>query len=57
MLEIGKKLGRSRRRLAEAIDFLRSYAREMAALDKPVELVPFPGEENEARYIPLGAAP
>jgi len=54
VLEIGKNWAEADADVAEAIDFLEYYAREMAALDKPVELVPFPGEENEARYIPLG---
>jgi len=38
----------------EAIDFLEFYAREMIRLGGPHPVTPFPGEENELRYIPLG---
>ncbi len=38
----------------EAIDFLEFYAREMMRLGGPQPVTPFPGEENELRYIPLG---
>ncbi len=38
----------------EAIDFLDFYAREMIRLGGPQEVTPFPGEDNEVRYIPLG---
>ncbi len=38
----------------EAIDFLDFYAREMIRLGGPQEVTPFPGEDNELRYIPLG---
>ncbi len=40
---------------AEAIDFLEFYARQMVRLGGPQPTTPFPGEENEVRYIPLGA--
>jgi 1-pyrroline-5-carboxylate dehydrogenase len=40
--------------VAELIDFLEYYAREALRLDGPQRLVPYPGEENELRYIPLG---
>ncbi len=39
---------------AEAIDFLEFYAREMMRLGGSQPVVPYPGEENELRYIPLG---
>lgn len=39
---------------AEAIDFLEFYAREMMRLGGAQEVTPYPGEENELRYIPLG---
>jgi 1-pyrroline-5-carboxylate dehydrogenase len=38
----------------EAIDFLDFYGREMMRLGGPQPVSPYPGEENELRYIPLG---
>ena len=38
----------------EAIDFLDFYAREAIRLGGPQEVTPFPGEDNELRYLPLG---
>lgn len=38
----------------EAIDFLDFYAREMVRLGGSQPVTPFPGEDNEVRYIPLG---
>jgi 1-pyrroline-5-carboxylate dehydrogenase len=38
----------------ETIDFLEFYAREMMRLGGAQPVTPFPGEENEVRYIPLG---
>jgi 1-pyrroline-5-carboxylate dehydrogenase len=38
----------------EAIDFLEFYGREMIRLGGPQPVTPFPGEDNELRYIPLG---
>jgi len=40
--------------VAEAIDFMEFYAREMMRLGPPQPVVDYPGEENELRYIPLG---
>jgi 1-pyrroline-5-carboxylate dehydrogenase len=40
--------------VCEAIDFLDFYAREMIRLGGPQEVTPYPGEDNELRYIPLG---
>ncbi len=40
--------------VCEAIDFLEFYGREMMRLGGPRPVTPFPGEENEVRYIPLG---
>ncbi len=40
--------------VCEAIDFLDFYAREMLRLGGPQPVTPYPGEENELRYIPLG---
>jgi 1-pyrroline-5-carboxylate dehydrogenase len=39
---------------AEAIDFMEFYAREAIRLGKPHPTTPYPGEENEVRYIPMG---
>jgi 1-pyrroline-5-carboxylate dehydrogenase len=39
---------------AEAIDFLEFYAREMVRLGGSHPTTPFPGEENEVRYLSLG---
>jgi len=38
----------------EAIDFMEFYAREMMRLGGSHPVVPWPGEEAELRYIPLG---
>lgn len=38
----------------ECIDFLDFYGREMMRLGGPQAVTPFPGEENELRYVPLG---
>ncbi|MCH7808941.1 MAG: L-glutamate gamma-semialdehyde dehydrogenase [Planctomycetes bacterium] len=38
----------------EAIDFLAFYGREMMRLGGSHPVTPFPGEENDLRYIPLG---
>ncbi len=40
--------------VCEAIDFLDFYGREMIRLGGPQPVTPFPGEDNELRYIPLG---
>ena len=40
--------------IAELIDFAEYYGRQMLRLAGPQEVVPYPGEENELRYIPLG---
>jgi len=42
--------------VCEAIDFLEFYGREMIRLGPAQPVVPYPGEENELRYIPLGVA-
>ncbi len=39
---------------AEAIDFLEFYAREMMRLGGGQPVVPYPGEENNLYYTPLG---
>ncbi len=40
--------------VAEAIDFLDFYAREMMRLGGPQPVTPYAGEEGELRYLPLG---
>ena len=40
--------------VCEAIDFLDFYGREMIRLGGSHPVTPFPGEENDVRYIPLG---
>ena len=40
--------------VCEAIDFMDFYGREMMRLQGAHPVTPFPGEENEVRYIPLG---
>ncbi|HUN80864.1 MAG TPA: aldehyde dehydrogenase family protein, partial [Phycisphaerae bacterium] len=40
--------------MAECIDFLEFYAREMMRLGGSQPVTPMLGEENEFRYIPLG---
>ncbi|NQU05610.1 MAG: aldehyde dehydrogenase family protein, partial [Calditrichaeota bacterium] len=52
--EVSKNWAEADGGLAEAIDFLEFYAREMMRLSEPQPVVPYPGEENELYYIPLG---
>lgn len=40
--------------VCETIDFLDFYGREMVRLGGPQPVTPYPGEDNELRYIPLG---
>src|SRR5207247_9688628 len=40
--------------IAETIDFLEFYGREMLRLGEPQKLVPMRGERNYLMYIPLG---
>lgn len=54
ILEIGKNWVEADADVAEAIDFLEFYAREMMRLSGPQPLTPYPGEENDLRYMPLG---
>ena len=42
--------------VCEAIDFLEFYGREMIRLAGSHPATPFPGEENEVLYFPLGVA-
>lgn len=52
--EVGKNWAEADADVAEAIDFLEFYAREMIRLSAPQPLVPLEGEDNRLTYIPLG---
>ncbi|MGZ9586076.1 L-glutamate gamma-semialdehyde dehydrogenase [Paenibacillus marinisediminis] len=52
--EVGKNWGEADADVAEAIDFLEFYAREMVRLAGPQPLTPLEGEDNRLTYIPLG---
>lgn len=54
VMEVGKNWIEADADVAEAIDFLEFYAREMIRYSMPQPLTPFPGENNELVYIPLG---
>ena len=52
--EVGKNWAEADGDVAEAIDFMEFYGREMLRYAQPQPLVPYPGEHSELRYIPLG---
>ncbi len=52
--EVGKTWPEADGDVAEAIDFLEFYGREMLRLAGPQPVVPMPGEKNYLVYIPLG---
>lgn len=52
--EVGKNWAEADADVAEAIDFMEFYGREMLRLAEPQPLVPFAGEDNRLTYIPLG---
>lgn len=52
--EVSKSWAEADGDIAELIDFAEYYAHQMLRLAGPQPVVPFPGEENEMRYIPLG---
>ncbi len=54
VFEVGKSWVEADADVAEAIDFLEFYGREMLRLSVPPPLTPVPGERNELHYIPLG---
>ncbi len=55
VFEIGKSWAEADADTAEAIDFMEYYARQMIRLTEVSEfLTPYPGEQAELRYIPLG---
>ncbi|MCL4493300.1 MAG: L-glutamate gamma-semialdehyde dehydrogenase [Firmicutes bacterium] len=52
--EAGKTWSEAEGDVAEAIDFLEYYGRQMERLSQPIPLTPLDGEEDRAFYIPLG---
>jgi len=54
VFEEGKNWVEADADVAEAIDFLEFYGREMMRLGTRQPVTPYPGEENELYYIPLG---
>lgn len=52
--EVGKSWPEADGDVAEAIDFLEFYGREMIRYAQPQPLVRIPSEKNELVYIPLG---
>jgi 1-pyrroline-5-carboxylate dehydrogenase len=54
VIEVGKSWIEADGDIAEGIDFLEYYAREMLRLDGPHPVTPVPGEKNMMIYIPLG---
>lgn len=52
--EVGKTWPEADADIAETIDFLEYYGREMLRLGEPQKLVPMRGERNYLVYIPLG---
>ncbi|PSR22601.1 MAG: L-glutamate gamma-semialdehyde dehydrogenase [Sulfobacillus acidophilus] len=54
ILEAGKTWAEADGDVAEAIDFLEYYGRQLERLSQGVPLVPLPGEDDTAFYQPLG---
>ena len=52
--EVGKSWAEADGDTAEAIDFLEFYAREALRYGRKQPVVPYPGEEPEFHYVPLG---
>lgn len=52
--EVSKSWAEADGDVAETIDFLEFYAREMMRLSEPQPVTAYPDEENELYYIPLG---
>jgi 1-pyrroline-5-carboxylate dehydrogenase len=52
--EVSKSWAEADGDIAELIDFLDYYAIQMLKLAGPQPVVPYPGEKNQLRYIPLG---
>ncbi len=56
VIEVGKTWRDADADVAEAIDYLEYYGREMVRLGRSRALGGYPGEENEYRYGPIGVA-
>jgi RHH-type transcriptional regulator, proline utilization regulon repressor / proline dehydrogenase / delta 1-pyrroline-5-carboxylate dehydrogenase len=56
VLEVGKQWDQAYADVAEAIDFLEYYGREMVRYGEPLRLGHIPGEENRYFYEPKGIA-
>ncbi|OGF62401.1 MAG: L-glutamate gamma-semialdehyde dehydrogenase [Candidatus Fischerbacteria bacterium RBG_13_37_8] len=54
VIEVGKNWAEADADVAEAIDYLEYYGREMIRLSQEERLVSYPNEYNEYEYIPLG---
>ena len=52
--EVGKSWAEADGDTAEAIDFLEFYAREALRYARKQPITPYPGEDNQLQYIPLG---
>jgi len=53
-LEVGKPLDEADAEVAEAIDLLEFYGREVLRYGKLQPLTPYDGEANESFYVPIG---
>ena len=56
VFEVSKSWNEAVADVAELIDFNEYYARKMLELAGDQEVVDYPGEDNELRYIPLGVS-
>jgi 1-pyrroline-5-carboxylate dehydrogenase len=54
VFEVSKTWPEADADIAELIDFVEYYGVQMLKLAGPQPVVPYPGEKNELRYIPLG---
>lgn len=54
VFEVSKSWAEAYADAAEAVDFLDFYGREMMRLGGSHPTTPYPGEETEVRYMPLG---
>ncbi len=54
VFEVSKSWAEADGDVAELIDFLEFYAREMMRISQPQPVVSYTGEENNLSYIPLG---
>ena len=54
IFEVGKSWAEADADVAETIDFCEFYAREMVRYSSEHPLTPWPGEQNELYYLPLG---